>query len=186
MHENRPSEGPFYGVCGTVHAGMTLLMLLSASVSRTATERRLIMLAQYIYSIVQLMRQYSSRRSSTELHDSSASSAASSSGAVGLQVSRPASTAQARRLRDRRRVRYHPSRCIARGRATTSVHRSSASAVAQRLHLARSRQLNFGRKGFGAISSRLVPAIVPILGWLGQELDRIGANGFMVLRLRVP
>ena len=82
MHENRPSEGPFYGVCGTVHAGMTLLMLLSASVSRTATERRLIMLANYIYSIVQLMRQYSSRRSSTELQDSPARPRASLTGTV--------------------------------------------------------------------------------------------------------
>ena len=96
VHENRPSEGPFYRVCGKVHAGMTLLMLLSASVSRTATEQTLFMLAQYIYSIVQLTRQYSSRRSSTELHDSCFTKRASSSGAVGLQsasIDRPSSAA---------------------------------------------------------------------------------------------
>ena len=82
VHENRPSEGPFYRVCGKVHAGMTLLMLLSASVSRTATEKTLFMLAKHIYSFVQLTRQYSSRRSSTELHDSCFTKRASSSGAV--------------------------------------------------------------------------------------------------------
>ena len=101
------------------------------------------------------------------------------------QVARPASRNPPRRLRDPSRHLCRSSRCNARGRATTLGHRSSAFAVAELFAEPRSRQLNFGRKGFGAISRRLVPAIVPILGWLGQELDRIGANGFMVLRLRV-
>ena len=100
-------------------------------------------------------------------------------------VGRPASRLQARRPRDLFSGQSQSARHIGRGRATTSRHRSSASAVAQLFAEPRSRQLNFGRKGFGAISRRLVPAIVPILGWLGHELDRIGANGSMVVRLRV-
>ena len=37
----------------------------------------------------------------------------------------------------------------------------------------------------GAFLSHLVGAFVPMLGELSQALDRNGANGFMVLRLRV-
>ena len=48
----------------------------------------------------------------------------------------------------------------------------------------RRRSKNY-RKGLGAFLNRLVGAFVPMLGVLSQELDRIGANGFMVLRMRV-
>ena len=50
----------------------------------------------------------------------------------------------------------------------------------------RRRRAKNGPKGLGAFLNRLVGAFVPMLGVLSQELDRIGANGFMVLRLRVP
>ena len=51
--------------------------------------------------------------------------------------------------------------------------------------LARRRLARFGRQGLGAISSHVLPAIVPILASFGQKLSRIGANGFMVCRMRV-
>ena len=46
-------------------------------------------------------------------------------------------------------------------------------------------QVKVDRKGLGAISRRFLPAIVPILARFGQKLGRIGANGFMVYRMRV-
>ena len=42
-----------------------------------------------------------------------------------------------------------------------------------------------GQKGIGAFLSHLVGAFVPTSAVLSQELNRNGANGFMVLRLRV-
>ena len=50
---------------------------------------------------------------------------------------------------------------------------------------ARCRRAQNGRKGIGAFLSHLVGAFVPTSAVLSQELNRNGANGFMVLRLRV-
>ena len=47
-------------------------------------------------------------------------------------------------------------------------------------------RVKVGPEAFGIILSHSVPAIDPILGPRSQERDRIGANGVMVLRLRVP
>ena len=64
--------------------------------------------------------------------------------------------------------------------------RSSPRPDGPSLSAARRRLVSFGRQGLGAISRRLVPAMVPILAWLGQKLCRIGANGIVVYRLGVP
>ena len=75
----------------------------------------------------------------------------------------------------------------ARSRAhfrTSQVHRGVWQLHASTSPPARRRARN-GRKGIGAFLNHLVGAFVPMFGVLSQELDRIGANGFMVLRLRV-
>ena len=79
-----------------------------------------------------------------------------------------------------------PSRYIGRGRAGTSGHRSSANAVARRSPGAGRRQAQVGQKRIGATLSYFVQAIIPIMGPRSQKLDRIGATGYMVLRMRVP
>ena len=74
----------------------------------------------------------------------------------------------------------------ARSRAhfrTSQVHRG-----VWQLHASRQRHRRWaknGREDIGAFLNHLVGAFVPMFGVLSQELDRIGANGFMVLRLRV-
>ena len=72
-----------------------------------------------------------------------------------------------------------------RGRARTFGDRSWLGAAVARSALACVRQVKVDRKGLGAISRRFLPAIVPILARFGQKLSRIGANGFMVYRMRV-
>ena len=72
-----------------------------------------------------------------------------------------------------------------RGRARTFGDRSWLGAAVARPALACVRQVKVDRKGLGAISRRFLPAIVPILARFGQKLSRIGANGFMVYRMRV-
>ena len=47
------------------------------------------------------------------------------------------------------------------------------------------RRARNGRKGLGAFLSHAVGCLSTYLGVLSQALDVIGANGFMVLRLRV-
>ena len=72
----------------------------------------------------------------------------------------------------------------ARSRAhfrTSQVHRGVWQLQASQ----RRRRAKNGRKDIGAFLNHLVGAFVPMFGVLSQELDRIGANGFMVLRLRV-
>ena len=49
----------------------------------------------------------------------------------------------------------------------------------------RRRQARNGQKGIGAILNPLVPAIVHIFRGWSQELNRIGATGVMVIRLKV-
>ena len=49
----------------------------------------------------------------------------------------------------------------------------------------RRRRARNGRKGLGAFLSHAVGCLSTYLGVLSQALDRIGANGFMVLRMRV-
>ena len=67
---------------------------------------------------------------------------------------------------------YFPSRSSASGRAHLFVEPCC-------------RRLRFGGEGLGAFSSCLLRPFGTILGWLGQKLDRIGATGDMVYRLRV-
>ena len=52
-----------------------------------------------------------------------------------------------------------------------------------RLPLGRRRQAQDDQKGIGIVSNHLVPAIDLPLGPWSQELDRIGANGIMVIRI---
>ena len=49
----------------------------------------------------------------------------------------------------------------------------------------RRRRARNGRKGFGAFLNHAVGGLTTYLGVPSQALDRIGANGFMVVRLRV-
>ena len=65
---------------------------------------------------------------------------------------------------------------------TSQVHRG-----VWQLHASqrRRRRAKNGREDIGAFLNHLVGAFVPMFGVLSQELDRIGANGFMVLQLRV-
>ena len=72
-----------------------------------------------------------------------------------------------------------------RGRARTFGDRSWLGAAVARPALACVRQVKVGRKGLGAILSHLVPGLDPYLGLRSQALSRIGANGIVVLRLRV-
>ena len=76
-------------------------------------------------------------------------------------------------------------RCNGRGRALTFGHRRSTAVCGSSTPQRRRRRARNGRKGIGAFLNHLVGAFVPMFGVLSQELDRIGANGFMVLRLRV-
>ena len=80
----------------------------------------------------------------------------------------------------------HPS-ASNEGRVGTSGHRTSADAVARRSPGARRRPAQNGQKGIGTILSYFVfvHAIDPIMGPGSQKLDRIGPNGYMVVRLRV-
>ena len=48
------------------------------------------------------------------------------------------------------------------------------------------RRARNGRKGLGAFLSHAVGCLSTYLGVLSQARDRIGANGFMVLRMRLP
>ena len=159
-------------------------MVLSASVLPNTTGRVLHEFALWVDSIVHLMRQCTSRRSSMELQDSSALSRVSSTGTV-----RP-SILQGRRLfkLDGPAIDdgYVSLRHIGRGRATTFGHRSSAAVLGQLARDHRSRRARNGRQGIGVVLDHAVPAFDPILGPRSQKLSRIGANGFRVLRLRVP
>ena len=76
-------------------------------------------------------------------------------------------------------------RSIERGRTTTSRHRSSADGRAHLFVKPCCRRLRLGGEGLGAFLSCLLRPFGPTLGWLGQKLDRIGATGDMVYRLRV-
>ena len=72
-----------------------------------------------------------------------------------------------------------------RGRARTFGDRSWLGAAVARSALACVRQVKVDRKDVGMLSRRSVPAIVHTLGRMSQALGRIGANGFMVYRMRV-
>ena len=77
-------------------------------------------------------------------------------------------------------------RFIGRGRATTFGHRTSTAACLLIMPEARRRRATNDRKGLGTFLSHLVGGFDLMLGHRSQALDRIGANGFMVLRMRVP
>ena len=98
---------------------------------------------------------------------------------------RPTSSLHAERLGNRCSVSRRSRGYNGRGRATPFGHRGSAGVLAQRLLPARCRRARNGRKGIGAFLSHSVGTFVPTSAVLSQELDRNGANGFMVLRLRV-
>ena len=76
--------------------------------------------------------------------------------------------------------------CNGRGRARTFGDRSwlGAAPVAQSAR-ACVRQVKVDRKDVGMVLRRSVPAIVHTLGRISQGLGRIGANGTMVIRMRV-
>ena len=74
---------------------------------------------------------------------------------------------------------------IERGRTTTFDQRSSARGRAHLFVGPCCRRLRFGGEGLGAFLSCLLRPFGTTLGWLGQKLDRIGATGDMVYRLRV-
>ena len=165
---------------------MILPMVLSASDLPNTTGRVLYEFALWVDLIVHLMRQCTSRRSSMELQDSSALSRVSSTGTVRPGSGRQASSRQARWPRHRRRASNGSQRFIGRGRATTFGHRGSAAVLGQLARDHRSRRARNGRQGIGVVLDHAVPAFDPILGPRSQKLSRIGANGFRVLRLRVP
>ena len=73
-----------------------------------------------------------------------------------------------------------------RGRATPFGHRSPAGEQNAAWPRARRRRAKNGRKGLGAFLSHLVGGFDLMLGLQSQALDGIGANGIMVLRMRVP
>ena len=73
-----------------------------------------------------------------------------------------------------------------RGRAPTFCLAMSADAVGQRPARARGRRATNDRKALGAIRSHLVATFDLMLGGRSQAFNRIGANGDMVLRMRVP
>ena len=98
---------------------------------------------------------------------------------------RPTSSLHAERLGNRCSVSRRSRGYNGRGRATPIGHRSPAGEQNAALPRARRRRAKNGRKGLGAFLSHSVGAFVPMLGELSQALDRNGANGFMVLRLRV-
>ena len=72
-----------------------------------------------------------------------------------------------------------------RGRARTFGDRSWLGAAVARSALACVRQVKVDRKDVGMVLKRSVPAIVHTLGRMSQALGRIGANGTMVIRMRV-
>ena len=77
-------------------------------------------------------------------------------------------------------------RFIGRGRATTFGHRTSTAARLLIMPEARRRRATNDRKGLGTFLSHLVGGFDLMLGHRSQALNRSGANGFMVLRMRVP
>ena len=99
---------------------------------------------------------------------------------------RQASSRQARWPRHRRRASNGSQRFIGRGRATTFGHRTSTAACLLIMPEARRRRATNDRKGLGTFLSHLVGGFDLMLGHRSQALDRIGANGIMVLRMRVP
>ena len=88
--------------------------------------------------------------------------------------------------RHRRRASNGSQRFIGRGRATTFGHRTSTAACLLIMPEARRRRATNDRKGLGTFLSHLVGGFDLMLGHRSQALDRIGANGFMVLRMGVP
>ena len=110
----------------------------------------------------------------------------SSTGTVRPGPGRQASSWQARWPRHRRRASNGSQRFIGRGRATTFGHRTSTAACLLIMPEARRRRATNDRKGLGTFLSHLVGGFDLMLGHRSQALDRIGANGIMVLRMRVP
>ena len=100
-------------------------------------------------------------------------------------IDRRRSNLQAVYWRHRRRDSPRSQRYIGRGHARDFGPAISAAPSVSTSLEARRRRLKFGRKGLGAILSHLVPGLDPYLGPRSQALSRIGANGIMVLRLRV-
>ena len=72
-----------------------------------------------------------------------------------------------------------------RGRARTFGDRSWLGAAVAQSARACVRQVKVDRKDVGMVLRRSVPAIVHTLGRISQGLGRIGANGTMVIRMRV-
>ena len=99
---------------------------------------------------------------------------------------------------DQRRV-YKPSGSgidggyrVGHADATGEVARSLSDIARLPTHRARRttrggrRRARNGRQGNGALLNHALPTFDPILGPRSQERSRIGANGIVVLRLRVP
>ena len=110
---------------------------------------------------------------------------ASDSGRGGSK--RDGQTSSLRALRPRRCCPdiVRSQRCIGRGRARTFGDRSWLGAAVAQSARACVRQVKVDRKDVGMVLRRSVPAIVHTLGRISQGLGRIGANGTMVIRMRV-
>ena len=183
MQQNRPSEGPFGAVYGQLHAGLVIRTLLSASVLPDTTGRLVCELAQWVSSMDLSTRRFNSRSRSTEQHNSTSTSKA-------LQIVPPTASGRSKNIES---SMPQLKGSITAPTAVIPVHRTrsrghfltSADAVARRSPGARRRPAQNGRKGIGTILSYFVHAIDPIMGPGSQKLDRIGANGYMVVRLRV-
>ena len=132
-----------------------------------------------------MIRQSVFRCSSAELQNSDCWRESSSSMTLRGEVHRLTSNLQCRWSSIRYRVIIESSGSIERGRTTTPRHRSSADGRAHLFVKPCCRRLRFGGEGLGAFSSSLLRPFGTTLGWLGQKLDRIGATGDMVYRLRV-
>ena len=74
---------------------------------------------------------------------------------------------------------------VARALRASFGVRSWLSADVARSALACVRQVKVDPKDVGMVLKRSVPAIVHTLGRMSQALGRIGANGTMVIRMRV-
>ena len=76
--------------------------------------------------------------------------------------------------------------CIGRLVRYTAMVASSVGAGCSSLPGPFGQRVKVHAEAFGIVPSHSVPAIDPTLGPRSQERDRIGANGVMVIRLRMP